>query len=106
MKFLISSMTLCFFLFTMPAMGQEKQLTTKDSINTFYTKLFEELKANYLNTKSVDWPAIQSYTMKEALKSKTLEESLKHYCYRSSVKRLHIEAVESLSRIPFLLFGL
>ena len=56
-------------------MSQEKQLTTKDSINTFYTKLFEALKENYLNTEDLDWSGIQSHTMKEVLKSKTLNEN-------------------------------
>ena len=78
MKFLFSSIAVYFFLFATATMGQEQQLTVKDSITTLYTKLFEELQENYLHTKSVDWPAIQSYTMKEALKSETLEESLKH----------------------------
>ena len=77
MKFSIKSIAVCFFFFTIPIIGQEKQLRLKDSISTFYTKLFEDLKANYLYTKEVKWPAIQSYILKEALKAKTFEESLK-----------------------------
>ena len=76
MKFLYLRIAACFFLFTCTALGQE-QLTVKDSITQVYMKLFEELQANYLNTKDVDWPAITSYTMQEALKSKSLEASLK-----------------------------
>jgi len=64
------------FLFSNVAYGQGEPLTVEDSINTFYTKLFEELKANYLNTASIDWPTVESYIMKEALKSETLERSL------------------------------
>ena len=77
MKFIFSSIVVCFFLFTIPTMGQEQQLSTKDSINKFYNKFFEELKENYLYTKDIEWPAIQSYIIKEALKSRTFEESLK-----------------------------
>lgn len=77
MKFLFSSTAVCFFLCTTATISQEQQLTVKDSITKVYTKLFEELQANYLHSKSIDWPAITSYTMQEALKSKTLEESLK-----------------------------
>ena len=75
MKLLFSNLVVCFLLYTTTSNSQNK-LTVKDSINTFYSKLFEELKANYLYTKQVDWPSIESYTLKEALKHKTLEESL------------------------------
>ena len=78
MKLLFSGITVYFFLFTTSVFSQDQQLTVKDSINTFYSKLFEELKENYLNTEAVDWPEIESYIMKEALKSTTLEESLKY----------------------------
>lgn len=66
----------CFFLFTFSMSAQEQQLTVKDSIATLYTELFELLEEHYLYTKAVDWPAIRSYTMKEALKSETFEASL------------------------------
>ena len=78
MKLIFSSLVISIFLFTISTYSQDKQLTVKDSINTFYSKLFKELKENYLNTKSVDWPSIESYIKKEALKSETLEKSLEY----------------------------
>ncbi|WP_394751071.1 S41 family peptidase [Spongiimicrobium salis] len=81
MKLLFSSIVLGFFLCTSFTYSQNPHFTLKDSIHTFYASLFQALEENYLNTKSVDWPIVTSYTMEEALKSTTFEKSLE-----SSVK--------------------
>ena len=67
MKVLFSSIFVCFFLCTTATFGQQQQGTVKDSIRILYGKLFEELKANYLRTKQVDWEGIESHIMQEAL---------------------------------------
>ncbi len=76
MKFILSSIVIGFFMLTTATYSQNQRLSVKDSIQIFYSKLFEELKENYLHTRSVDWPSVESYTTKEALKSNSLEESL------------------------------
>ncbi|MEO1485399.1 MAG: S41 family peptidase [Bacteroidota bacterium] len=78
MKLLFSSLAASLFLFVTTSFGQTKQGSVKDSIETFYTKLFEELQANYLHTKEVDWEGIKSHTMKEVSQRNTLEESLEY----------------------------
>ncbi|NQZ45467.1 MAG: hypothetical protein HRT65_14265 [Flavobacteriaceae bacterium] len=77
MRALCSIIAGCFFWCTTTTQGQESPLTTKDSISTLYNALFEELQENYLNTKAKDWPAMRSYTLKEALQNESLEASLK-----------------------------
>lgn len=64
------------FLFIPPVHGQGGIVTFKDSVNTLYDKLFEELEENYLHADKVDWPSVKSYIKKEALKSATFQESL------------------------------
>jgi hypothetical protein len=76
MKSIFTGIFISIFLFSYNAFSQNKQLTVKDSINTFYDAFFEELEVNYLHTKHVDWPGIKPFIKKEALKSTTFEESL------------------------------
>ncbi|WP_298540514.1 S41 family peptidase [uncultured Aquimarina sp.] len=56
--------------------GQQKVMSVQDSINVFYDQFFEELEANYLYRKNVNWSQIKPYIKKEALKSGTFEKSL------------------------------
>ncbi|MEM6892784.1 MAG: S41 family peptidase [Bacteroidota bacterium] len=81
MKLLFSSIFVCFFLCITATFSQHQQSTVKDSIRTLYGKLFEELKANYLHAKKVDWEGIEPHIMQEALKSASLEASLE-YCVK------------------------
>ncbi|WP_074406588.1 S41 family peptidase [Aquimarina megaterium] len=77
MKSIFVGTTICFLLFSLNTHSQDKYVTVKDSINTFYNKLFEELEENYLHTKDIDWLGLKPYIKKKALKSKSFEESLK-----------------------------
>lgn len=77
MKSIFITIIIGIFLFSSSVIGQNKQHTVKDSINTFYDIFFEELETNYLHTKKVDWFDIKPFIKKEALKSKSFEESLK-----------------------------
>ncbi|WP_027391693.1 S41 family peptidase [Aquimarina latercula] len=56
--------------------SQEKVESVQDSINIFYDRFFEQLEANYLYRKNVNWSKIKPYVKKEALKKSTFEESL------------------------------
>ncbi|WP_299216678.1 S41 family peptidase [uncultured Aquimarina sp.] len=56
--------------------SQGKVTSVQDSINMFYDRFFEELEANYLYRKSVNWSQIKPYIKKEALKGGTFEKSL------------------------------
>lgn len=76
MRSIFNTIFIIFFLFTLNTYGQDKHLKTKDSINIFYDKLFEELELNYLYSKNVDWVGIKPFIKEEALKSKSFQESL------------------------------
>jgi len=76
MKAIIAGIFVSLLLFTSNTHGQGNHLTVKDSITHFYDILFEELEANYLFTKNVDWSEIKPLIKKEALKSESFEGSL------------------------------
>ncbi|GAA4271801.1 S41 family peptidase [Aquimarina gracilis] len=77
MKSIFAGTTLCFLFFSLSAHSQNEHVTVRDSINTFYNKLFEALEENYLYTKDIDWLGLKPYIKKKALKSRSFEESLK-----------------------------
>lgn len=81
MKSIIAVIFISIFLFTSNTYSQERRLTVRDSINTFYDEFFEVLESNYLYTKDVNWKELKPFIKKEALKSKSFQESLE-----SSVK--------------------
>jgi len=56
--------------------SQQKYTSVQDSINIFYDQFFEQLEANYLYRKNVNWNQIKPYIKKEALTKSTFEESL------------------------------
>lgn len=76
MKSAVLSILTGLFLFISPVHSQGEGFTFKDSVNTLYDKLFEELEENYLHADKVDWPSVKSYIKKEALKSGTFQKSL------------------------------
>ncbi|MFD2562545.1 S41 family peptidase [Aquimarina rubra] len=76
MKRLLLSLIISVSVFSSRIYSQQKVASVQDSINVFYDQFFEQLEANYLYRKNVDWNQIKPDIKKEALKSRTFEQSL------------------------------
>ncbi len=77
MKSIFTGIIIGLFLSTSSLHSQDKPQTVKDSITTFYNKLFDELEENYLHTKDINWLDLKPYIKKKALTSTSFKESLK-----------------------------
>ncbi|MEM6265005.1 MAG: S41 family peptidase [Bacteroidota bacterium] len=74
MKFI--QLILCFSFLTSTLLGQNNPASVQDSIQVFYSELFNQLEQNYLYTESVDWQELQPHILSKALEANSFYEAL------------------------------
>ena len=70
-----------YLLFTAINVSAQKNLSTKDSISTFYNKLLSTMKAEYLYKDKVDWPQTESELNKRLQNHTNFKSSLKEITF-------------------------